>query len=449
MVQVYRTPAFAVNETGALLAVNSGKEALQLFNTENGRCMRTINMTGSGAVCFAGGKILSNRSRQLWIANVPVFSYEASWELSRIKTIDEQLSREEAFQAGLRAVEEAYGKKDYKAAMACLTASRGMEGMSEDPRALEWNRRLGNHGKRISLDSVHLKHLLSPVFSSENSVWEPLRYYFSDDEKRLLLSNLSYSLLFNSETGELIRKFTGKPAAVHFSEDHPVFLLNSRIYDALTGEQYGQISGHRSYIEKGFFSSDGNMIGTIGNDRQILVHRVSDSSLLCAFQLEHPAVWLYFFPDGGRMLFAETEGENRGLLIADIFRNKIIRRFPDIEVTEFADQYSVDPAGEFLLNGSLGKFRQTDLHTGQLIKTISDNRMRNPCYTGFCSQVVYKDGLDRLVIAPAAGEEPQYSLSGNYDNYSPVAVSPKGRYIAVASREKKLYLYEMNWKYEL
>ena len=449
MVQVFGTPAFAVNETGSLLAVNSGKEALQLFNTENGRCMRTIDMNGSGAACFADGKILSNRNRQLWLANVPVFAYEASWELSRIKTIDEQLSREKAFLAELQAVEVEYRKKNYKTAMAYLTSARSMEGMSEDPRALEWNRLLGTFGMRISLDSIHLKHLFSHVFSSEEAVWDHLRYYFSDDEKRLLLINLSDSLLFDLETGEMIRKFPGKPAAVRFMGDHPVFLLNSRIYDALTGEQYGQIRGHRSYIESGFFSSDGSMIGTIGNDRQILVHRVSDSSLLCEFQLEYPAYWLYFFPDGEKIMFAETKGKNRGLLIADIPQMKIVRQFSDIEVTDHAHEYSVDPAGEYLLNGSFGEFRLIDIRKGQLIKSINNERMRNPCYTGFGSQVIYKEGLSRLVIAPAVEEEPQYSLSGNYDNYSPIAVSSGGRYIAVASQEKKLYLYEMNWKYEL
>jgi WD40 repeat protein len=148
--------------------------------------------------------------------------------------------------------------------------------------------------------------------------------------------------IWNSETGELIRKFENEAfdgSSNSFSLDGLKFLTSSKkrfttVWDSKTGSEIATFGNVFSRIKASAFSPDGSLVATGGEDQILRIWNANTGELVKSFSGHTSTISaITFSPDGSKILSGSSDGES----VIDSATGKIIKGFENktIKIWDF------------------------------------------------------------------------------------------------------------------
>lgn len=499
----------AVSPDAKMLAVTQ-RRGVQLLDAENGRRLWTTQGILPSAVAFTEDRLLISYSDKkdsdetyLETMKIPIFTYRADWALSRIRTTQQQIDNERRFVSGLDEAKRACEKGKYRDALNLLDDVRRMDGMTNDPRALELNRMIGRHGIRIELQSADFARELP---------FGCFRFAFSADGSKLLCHCGESARLVDMETGNTLRTFQSgqKSRSQYHTPSDPchdfaidaagkqVVFAENYLYDADIGEIKGKLEGITDKFNAACFTPDGSRLAIAsGCDEMLRIYRTADCSLegelvIGPFKFCNMSM----MPDGDTLLACAHE--EREVDMISVSRKKVINLMntPDFyartvegddiqlpfgigqirttreipsNIAVHITRISVSPDGKtLLLEGDNFRCFTMDYDTHTCIKRADTFPIiRRGAWTGWESQVICVEGEvlalnygsivssmwrirdTEVSISPTIVTGPKTVLWRDRNGINDIAVSPNGRYAAVAPENGCVQIFDLNWKYNV
>lgn len=139
---------------------------------------------------------------------------------------------------------------------------------------------------------------------------------YSPDGKRLVIGEEGGMLVFYSNTGEELLRFSGFAEVnwpITFSPDGKRLAAGDddklvKVWDAVTGEELFTLSGHTSYVEDIAFSPDGTRIATASSDKTAkLWDALNGQDLYTITDHADRVSGVSFSPDGKRLITASHD----------------------------------------------------------------------------------------------------------------------------------------------
>jgi WD40 repeat protein len=192
---------------------------------------------------------------------------------------------------------------------------------SDDRTARVWDVQTG---EEIAALRDHTAPVRSAVFSPDGlrvvSTQMAQRSGNVESDNNTVTSNDSVALLWDAQSGKVIRRFEGHEAQVYdaaFSPDGKRIVTASadntaRIWDAADGTTIAVLSGHSKSVLSAAFSSQGDRIVTASLDETVRVWSVEARTTIAVLKGHSGPVWSAVFrPDGERILTASDDATAR------------------------------------------------------------------------------------------------------------------------------------------
>ena len=281
-------------------------------------------------------------------------------------------------------------------------------------------------------------------------------------------------------------------SALAFSPDGRFLVTGSedatlKLWDPETGTELRTLRGHTNIVTSFALSNDGSRIASASLDHTLRVWDAASGQSLTVFRgTQSTAYLLKFTPDGNSLITAETVATGSILRIWDIKTGKQVRSIKrnDAAVSHIfftnANMLAVaEESGEDDATGTLTTF---DLSTGRQLQSrqevvcgVSDNgkwlaldrstqkarealivdlRHDKPFakLSGQVSRVMFSSTGDWLAYESAAGDTaivrktaggPANTIHGRSAEFSMVALSPDGRWLASAGADYSLHIWDV------
>ena len=444
----------ALSPDGRFLAACIGREYIRLLDAQSGHCLRTIPCDGYGPMRFVGDRLAAYHtegysSHSFVTLRLPCFGFRAPWALSRVKDVKTSLDIEATFEAALEGVREEYSSGRYAVAMEKLEAARRVEGMENDPRARELNRAIGAHGTREGLRSVAPYRKLE----WEKNYFSADALFFSADGRLLLCKSSFHALLYDVRTGERLRVFEaqGNLGALSTAAMDPtgryVYLVDGHLYSVADGSDLGLCPGRENRVRVCNFSGDGRLLATGDSHGLLLVHDTASRKLLTGFQFGHDVDSLRFLPDGDTIL---VSAEYNRFQLVSVSQKKILRNFSIGTFWSGYEALELSPDGQYAIVKADSACRMFEVESEKLLYGDGSQPKLYPmCFIGHGTQVLFSIDSTTVAIAATPASKPDFVLTDYYNSVMCLAVSPNGQYVAVASHNASVFLYELDWRYSL
>ncbi len=281
-------------------------------------------------------------------------------------------------------------------------------------------------------------------------------------------------------------------SALAFSPDGKFLVTASedatlKLWDPETGGELRTLRGHTNIVTAVALSSDGTRIASASLDHTLRVWDAATGQSLTVFRGTQPTAYLLkITPDGNSLVTAETVAAGTILRIWDIKTGKqtrIIKR-NDAAVSHifFTGPKTLAVAEESGEDDATGTLTTYDLPTGRMLQTrqdvvcgVSDNgkwmaldrstqKAREALIvdlphdkpfaklSGQVSRVMFSNNGDWLAYESAAGDTaivrktvggPAYTIHGRSAEFSMVALSPDGRWLASAGADYSVHIWEV------
>ena len=178
-----------------------------------------------------------------------------------------------------------------------------------------------SYHSRVRIWDVNNKEVLNRIECYGNSSNNAVFAIFSPDGKQTVVSTRENRIIvYDTETGETIKTFSGHSAQVSFTNFNPQgnLLISAsadktlRIWDYETGTCIKVLEGHTLGVNHAAFSPDGNLIASASDDKTIRVWNVESGSCIHIIEGHIDAVrWVAFTPDGQHIVSYSLDGTIR------------------------------------------------------------------------------------------------------------------------------------------
>ncbi len=281
-------------------------------------------------------------------------------------------------------------------------------------------------------------------------------------------------------------------SALAFSPDGKFLVTASedatlKLWDPETGSELRTLRGHTNIVTALALSSDGTRIASASLDHTLRVWDAATGQSLTVFRGTQPTAYLLkMTPDGNSLVTAETVATGTILRIWDIKTGKQTRTIKrnDAAVSHifFTGPNRLAVAEESGEDDATGTLTTYDLPTGRMLQTrqdvvcgVSDNgkwlaldrstqKAREALIvdlphdkpfaklSGQVSRVMFSNNGDWLAYESAAGDTaivrktaggPAYTIHGRSAEFSMVALSPDGRWLASAGADYSVHIWEV------
>jgi WD40 repeat protein/uncharacterized caspase-like protein len=271
---------------------------------------------------------------------------------------------------------------------------------------------------------------------------------FSPDGNMVLTGGDTTARLWNAQTAQLLRTFSGHELAVDsvaFSRDGKAVLSGSedgtaRLWDSQTGRLVRTFSGYNGPVTSVSFSPDGETILTGSYYNTAKLWSAQTGQLLHTLAGHQDRISsVAFSPDGKTVLTGSHDSTAR---LWDSQTGRLVRTFSGHTSSVMSVAFS--PDGSTLLTGCFDKTaRLWNAHTGNLLRTFLG-------HTGWVESVAFSpdgktvltgssDRTARLWDAHTGG--PLRMFTGHTDQVNSVAFSPDGKTILTGSFDQTARLW--------
>jgi WD40 repeat protein/DNA-binding SARP family transcriptional activator len=198
---------------------------------------------------------------------------------------------------------------------------------------------------------------------------------YSPDGKRLVIGEEGGMIVFYSNTGEELLRFSGFAEVnwpITFSPDGKRLATGDddtlvKVWDAVTGEELLTLNGHTSYVTDIAFSPDGKRIATASSDKTAkLWDALSGQELYTITDHTDRVSGVSFSPDGKRLI---TSSHDNTVKVRDAETGRVLLT-PQGDAG-FMGVYSPDGTRFFTSSSDHVKYRMWDAATGQELFAIS------------------------------------------------------------------------------
>ncbi|MGH7847484.1 MAG: WD40 repeat domain-containing protein, partial [Candidatus Binatia bacterium] len=266
-----------------------------------------------------------------------------------------------------------------------------------------------------------------------------------DGELALLATDTGTTEVWRPRTAERVAQVAGTIAA--FSPDAKLLATGTdegtiRIFRAIGGEQIRELGTHKDNVTGLAFSSDGKMIGSAGEDNLARIYNVDTGKLVRQFDRhKDPLSGLWFSPDGTHVLTASFDG------------TAILWQLPEGRISATWQHGKPVTTASFCADGRLaatagddGIAKIWEVRTRKLVAelhghagSISDIRFNA---SGNRLLTAGGDGTARIWRVDRNGGETGFVMRGHTQHLYKAVWSPDERFIATASQDYFIRLWE-------
>jgi len=289
---------------------------------------------------------------------------------------------------------------------------------------------------------------------------------FSPDGQTALSASVDQTLiLWNINTGDVIRRFTGHTDAVNavaFSPDGTTALSASAdqtliLWEVTSGDIIRRFTGHTDAVNAVAFSPDGTTALSASADQTLILWDVTSGDIIRRFSGHSEAVVsLAVSPDGRMALSGAVNGD---VILWDLPGGEIIYRLAGHDVTIESVQAEQGHAGvvwavAFSPDGRAAysaSEEQTVVRWNLNEPDLSFHRFHVEPGSGVFSLAITPDGQSlltglmdsRITLINPATDEPQLHLLGHTGRVLALAVSPDGRTALSGAADGTLRLWNL------
>lgn len=285
-----------------------------------------------------------------------------------------------------------------------------------------------------------------------------VRAVFSPDGKSIYLSSLDGAAEQRDvETGEIRQSYIGSDTwltDIKVSPDGNLVLTAggdgiARLFDASTGAKVCQFVGHSGQLRELAFSPDGQYVATSSLDGSARLWKTENCAPLRVFETVDGLASVDFSPDGKHLATAGWDGPIR---LWDVETGEELRQFTG-HACYWVSSVRFSPDGRYLLSGSCDRTaRLWDVETGLELQTFSGHT-DDVLTVAFSpdGRYILTGDLDTTTLMwdlqQMYGERPQFI--GHTDSMWSVAYSPDGQFVVTGGAGKSTRLWDARTGQEL
>jgi Tol biopolymer transport system component len=273
---------------------------------------------------------------------------------------------------------------------------------------------------------------------------------FSPDGRRIATASGDKTVkLWNAETGQLIRTFTGHTGTVFSVAFNPNGMRLAsgsldetvKLWNAETGQEIRTITGHSGNIISITFSPDGTRLASGSLDKTVKLWNAETGQVIRTMTGHSSNVHFVAFSSGGARIISVSYGAIK------VFDANTGREISNIDLEDPVDTAVCSPDGRSVITsvGSQGELKIWDLETGRETRTIpmaGKGEGFAAAYSPDGRYIVTDHSDSNITIWHVETGREQRTLTGHSDGTIAFAFSPDGRRILSGSGDATAKIWD-------